>query len=142
MSFLKNIFKKPKEKPEKKEKEKKKKTEPKKEEQVEKKKPAVSRSKKHAKVETFRILKEPHISEKATYLSDQDKYVFKVYPNANKTEIKKAVEALYGVKVKKVNIVKIPRKKKEFRGIEGSKPGYKKALVTLEKGEKIEIIPR
>lgn len=142
MSFLQNLFKKPKKVQEKKKKEEKKikKVETKKE-KVEETKPAVSRLKKHKKIEAYRILKEPHISEKATSLNEQDKYAFKVYPKANKSEVKKAIEFLYGVRVKKVNIINIPQKKKAFRGIEGSKSGYKKAIVTLEKGDKIEILP-
>lgn len=92
--------------------------------------------------EAYRILKEPHISEKATALADQNKYVFKVYPGANKIETKKAVEDLFGVKVKDVNIVNVHRKQRILRGIKGFKPGYKKAVVTLEEGQKIEIIPR
>jgi large subunit ribosomal protein L23 len=91
--------------------------------------------------EAYKILKEPHVSEKATVLNEQDKYVFKVYSEANKIETKKAIESLYGVRVKDVNIVNIPRKRKMFRGTEGFKSGYKKAIVTLEKGQKIEILP-
>lgn len=91
--------------------------------------------------EAYKILKEPHVSEKATVLNEQDKYVFKVYPESNKIETKKAVETLYGVRVKDVNIVNVPRKRKIFRGREGFKSGYKKAIVTLEKGQKIEILP-
>jgi len=91
--------------------------------------------------EAYKILKEPHVSEKATVLNDQDKYVFKVYSGANKIETKKAIEGLYGVRVKHVNMVNVPRKRKMFRGMEGFKPGYKKAIVTLEKGQKIEILP-
>lgn len=107
---------------------------------TEEKKPVSSSKKATGKV--FRILKEPHVSEKATLLTDNNKYIFKVYPNANKSETKKAVEDLYGVKVKNVNVINVHRKKKILRNIEGYKSGYKKAIVTLEKGEKIEIIPR
>ena len=92
--------------------------------------------------EVYKILKEPHISEKATVLTDQNKYVFKIMPRANKVETKKAVENLYGVRVKGVNIVNVHRKRKVLRGVEGFKTGYKKAIVTLEEGEKIEIVPR
>jgi len=91
--------------------------------------------------EAYKILKEPHVSEKATILNEQDKYVFKVYSGTNKTETKKAIESLYRVRVKDVNIVNVPRKRKMFRGKEGFKSGYKKAIVTLEKGQKIEILP-
>ena len=91
--------------------------------------------------EIYKILKEPHISEKSTQLSDERKYTFKVYPSANKIEIKKAISNLYGVKVKDVNVINIKSKKRTLRGIEGTKSGYKKAIVTLEEGEKIEILP-
>lgn len=92
--------------------------------------------------EIYKVLKEPHISEKATVLAEKNKYIFKVYPQANKIETRKAVANLYGVKIKSVNIINVHRKRKMLRGVEGFKSGYKKAVVTLEKGEKIEIIPR
>jgi large subunit ribosomal protein L23 len=89
----------------------------------------------------FKLLKEPHISEKATNLSEKGKYVFKVFPQANKSEIKRAVENIYGVAVKRVSIIRIKTKKRILRGHEGKKSGYKKAIVSLEKGHKIEILP-
>ncbi len=88
-----------------------------------------------------RLLKEPHISEKATNLSENGKYIFKVYKNANKSEIKKTISNFYGVIVKDVNIINIKTKIKLLRGKKGEKSGYKKAIVTLEKGHKIEILP-
>ena len=91
--------------------------------------------------EVYRILKEPHISEKATKLFDEGKYTFRVFSWANKTEIKKAVEDLYGVRVKDVKIINIKSKSRTLRGLKGKKRGYKKAIVILEKGEKIEIMP-
>ena len=91
--------------------------------------------------EIYRILKEPHISEKTTYLSDQGKYTFKVFPQANKIQIKRAVTNLYRVRVKDVKIINIKPKKRILRGIEGTKGGHKKAIITLEQGEKIEILP-
>ncbi|HUT96172.1 MAG TPA: 50S ribosomal protein L23 [Candidatus Paceibacterota bacterium] len=87
------------------------------------------------------LLKEPHISEKATNLSESGKYIFKVYPNANKSEIKKAIASLYGVVVKNVNIINIKTKRRIMKGRIGEKPGYKKAIITLEGGHKIEILP-
>ncbi len=104
------------------------------------KKPKIASNKKKLEI-AQRVLKEPHISEKATDLNAENKYVFKVIPKANKSEIKKAIEGLYKVRVKNVNIINVHAKKKMLRGIEGSSPGYKKAIVTLEQGEKIEIIP-
>lgn len=91
--------------------------------------------------DAYKILKVPHISEKATILSESNKYVFKVYQRANKIEIRKTIEDLYGVSVKNVNIINIHRKRRVLRGREGFKTGYKKAIVTLEKGQKIEILP-
>ena len=91
--------------------------------------------------DVYKILKEPHVSEKATVLVDQNKYIFKIYPDANKIEIKKAIESLYGARVKNINIINVHRKKRVIRGREGFKTGYKKAIVTLEHGEKIEILP-
>ncbi len=84
----------------------------------------------------------PHISEKATDLAEKNKYVFRVFSNTNKRQIKEAVEKLYSVEVKSVNIVKIKRKKRRLGRIEGYKPAYKKAIVTLKEGYKIELVPR
>src|SRR4030042_3785826 len=91
--------------------------------------------------EIYRVLKEPHISEKATQFFDEGKYTFRVFPWANKIEIKKAINDLYGVRVKCVRIINIKAKARTLRGMEGKKRGYKKAVVTLEAGEKIEILP-
>lgn len=91
--------------------------------------------------DVYRILSEPHISEKATYLSDGNKYVFKVFKKANKIQIKNAVRGLYGVGVKDVKIVNQKSKSRKLKNISGRKSGYKKAVVTLEKGYKIEILP-
>jgi len=90
----------------------------------------------------YRILKEPIISEKGTNLANQNKYIFKVFPEANKVEIQKAIEDIYKVKVKKVNIVNVRKKRKRVGRQEGWKPGYKKAIIFLEEGEKIETTPR
>mgnify|MGYP000169747234 CR=1 FL=1 len=88
------------------------------------------------------ILEKPYISEKATDLQNQGKYVFRVSRKANKISVKKAIEEMYGVKVKKVNIIHLPPKRRRLGRFEGwkdgLKKGFKKAIVTLEKGEKIE----
>lgn len=89
---------------------------------------------------SYTIVKEPHISEKATYLGEADKYVFKVYGIASKPEIKKSVEGIYGVNVLKVNVIKIPKKKRRLGRTEGFKKGYAKAIVTIQRGQKIEIL--
>lgn len=88
-----------------------------------------------------RLLKEPHISEKATLLAESGKYIFKIYKKANKSEIKKAITSLYGVAVKEVNIINIKSKQRILKGKKGERRGYKKAIVTLERGHKIEILP-
>ncbi len=90
----------------------------------------------------YNVLKEPHITEKATDLVRiGNKYTFKVYKKANKIEVKKAVESLYGVDVISVNIVNISRKKRRLGKTRGFKPGYKKAIVKIKQGQKIEILP-
>src|SRR3989344_1968048 len=85
---------------------------------------------------SYNIVKEPHISEKATYLGENNKYTFKVYADTNKPEIKKSVEGIYGVNVLSVNIIKIPAKKRRIGKTEGFKKGYNKAIVTIKEGQK------
>jgi len=92
--------------------------------------------------EAEEILIEPHITEKATKLAQEDQYVFKVNSKANKSEIKKAVEQTYDVDVIKVRTMNSPRKKRTKGRIEGWKKGFKKAIVRIEEGQKIEIMPR
>ena len=82
----------------------------------------------------------PHISEKATRLEEEEgKYVFRVNRRTNKVEIKKAFEEMHRVKVASVRIVNIPRKKRDWRGKAGYRPGYKKAIIKLAKGQKVNI---
>ncbi len=88
------------------------------------------------------ILASPHIAEKSTQLYKIDQYVFKVYPQANKTEIKKSIESVYGVNVLKVRTSVVPRRKKRLGKTTGWQKGYKKAIVTIKKGQEIEIMPR
>ncbi len=89
---------------------------------------------------SYRVVREPHISEKATNLSEGNKYTFRVYANANKPEIKKSVEGIYGVDVLSVNVIKIPRKKRRLGRTQGFKKGFSKAIVTIKEGQKIEIL--
>ena len=88
---------------------------------------------------TNKILKGPHLTEKAAFLEEKSQYVFKVAKEATKPAIKEAVESFYGVQVKKVNIVKIPSKKRSRGRKQGKKPGYKKAIVFLKKGQRLQI---
>jgi len=90
----------------------------------------------------YRILKNVHITEKATELAEKGQYIFKVFENANKQEIKKVVESIYNVDVVSVNIINIHRKRKRLGKSIGWKQGYKKAIVKIKKGQEIEILPR
>lgn len=87
------------------------------------------------------ILIQPHITEKATYLTDDGVYTFVVKKSANKPQIKQAVKDVYGVSVKKVRTVNLPRKRVEGRrGKDGVKGGLKKAYVYLKEGDSIELM--
>jgi len=85
------------------------------------------------------ILKKPLITEKSMDLVGENKYTFIVDLNSNKIEIKKAVEELFKVKVKKVNTIRYKGRLKRVRGRIGRTRDYKKAIVTLKEGDKIEI---
>ena len=92
--------------------------------------------------EAYRILKTPHVTEKATDLVKKNQYVFKVYSRANKVEIKKAIEDLYGVDVLGVKVINLPPKRRRLGKIMGWRKGYKKAIVKIKEGQKIEVLPR
>ena len=81
----------------------------------------------------------PIITEKATSLSEQNKVMFKVHNNASKKSIKKNIEKIFKVNVIKVNTVKKKSKIKLVRNKIGKKKGYKKAIVTLKKGQSIDL---
>ncbi len=117
---------------------------PKKEEKVEKKEKKESKPKKSSGkyFDTYKILKEPHVTEKATDLTDNNQYIFKVFPKANKIEIKRAVEDLYDVNVVKVRIVNVPAKPRRLGRTQGEKSGYKKAIVRIKEGQTIELLPK
>lgn len=86
----------------------------------------------------YDIIKAPIITEQSMKLVEQqNRYTFKVDTKANKVEIKKAVEAIFNVKVLSVNTVNVLPKAKKVGRYEGFKSGYKKAIVQLEKGQKI-----
>jgi large subunit ribosomal protein L23 len=89
------------------------------------------------------ILKRPLVTEKMTALNDKGKYAFEVGKNANKVEIKKQVEKLYGVTVEKVATMRIQGKLKTKNTkagvVSGRKPTVKKAIVTLKEGEVIDF---
>ncbi len=81
----------------------------------------------------------PIITEKATILSEQNKTVFKVHAKANKKIIKKNIEKLFKVNVVKVNIINQKAKLKMRQGKKSYKRGYKKAVITLKKGQSIDL---
>ena len=88
----------------------------------------------------YDILIRPIITEKTTSLREQgNKVCFFVDPDANRIEVKKAVEEALKVKVEKVNIISVHGKIKRFGRFEGKKPDRKKAIVTLKEGEKLEL---
>lgn len=82
----------------------------------------------------------PLITEKATLLTERNQVVFRVPLTATKPQIKEAVEALFKVKVKAVNTIRVEDKTKRFRGVPGKRPDIKKAIVTLEEGQTIDIM--
>ena len=84
-------------------------------------------------------IRNPIITEKATILSDQNKTVFKVHLKANKKTIKKNIEKLFKVNVVKINIINRKAKLKMRQGKKSYKSGYKKAIITLKKGQSIDL---
>jgi large subunit ribosomal protein L23 len=88
---------------------------------------------------THDIIKNMIRTEKGTELLTQNKYLFKVDKGANKIEVKHAVEDIYKVKVDSVHIMNVKGKKKRVRFREGTTSSWKKAVVTLEPGSRIEV---
>ncbi|HBH00105.1 MAG: 50S ribosomal protein L23 [Rhodobacteraceae bacterium] len=91
------------------------------------------------KPEYYDVIRRPVITEKATMASEQNAVVFEVAIDAAKPAIKEAVEALFNVKVKAVNTAVAKGKQKRFRGIMGRRKDVKKAYVTLEEGNTIDV---
>ncbi|WP_101069041.1 50S ribosomal protein L23 [Roseovarius salinarum] len=92
-----------------------------------------------AKPEHYDIIRKPVITEKATMASEAGAVVFEVAKDSSKPQIKEAVESLFGVKVKAVNTTITKGKNKRFRGIRGKRNDVKKAYVTLEEGNTIDV---
>lgn len=92
--------------------------------------------------EPFDIIRTVRLTEKANILTDKgNKYVFEVNPAANKLEIKRAIESLFQKKVVSVNTANYAgKKKRERRADFGRRPHWKKAVVTLKEGEKIDLV--
>ena len=81
----------------------------------------------------------PVITEKATTLSEFNKMVFRVHKGASKNSIKKSIEKIFKVNVIKINTINLKGKTKLVKGKKSSRPGYKKAIVTLKKGQSIDL---
>ena len=87
----------------------------------------------------YDLIKIPIITEKGTLLSNNSQIVFSIPMNASKTIVKQAVEKLFGVNVKKINIIISKGKTKRFKGKMGKRKNEKKAIISLEEGQKIDI---
>ena len=87
----------------------------------------------------YQVLLAPVITEKATVISEQGQYVFRVLQDATKPEIKAAVEGLFGVEVRAVNTLVVKGKAKRFRGRPGQRSDWKKAMVRLAEGQTIDL---
>ena len=85
------------------------------------------------------VILAPVVSEKSYSLIEDSKYSFRVHPRAHKTQIRQAVEDLFDVKVVAVNVLKVQSKPKRRGWTRGRKPGWKKAIVQLRAGDRIEI---
>lgn len=95
--------------------------------------------KKELTPELYDVIESPLVTEKSQVASEQNKVTFRVSPCATKTKVKQAVEGVFGVTVKKVNIVVTKGKTKVFRGKTGTRSDVKKAIVTLNEGQSIDF---
>jgi large subunit ribosomal protein L23 len=86
-----------------------------------------------------KIVKAVHITEKGARLAGQNQYLLKVAPTANKIEIREAVEKLFNVNVKKVTTINYEGKWRRLTNQVGRRPNWKKAIVTVAEGQKIEL---
>ena len=87
----------------------------------------------------YDILRCPVVSEKSTHLSALRKYIFKIKIDATKAQVKRAIEKIFKVKVSKVNTIKMKGKVKIFKRVKGVQNNYKKAVVTLEENNEIDL---
>ena len=91
------------------------------------------------KIHLYDKILSPIVTEKSTSLSDQNKIVFKVPDNANKKNLKKNIEKIFKVNVTKINIINKKSRNKITRGRKVKVIGYKKAIITLQKGQNIDL---
>ena len=87
----------------------------------------------------YGVLRAPHVSEKSARLAEHNQYVFEVAADADKKQVKAAVEALFNVKVEAVNLVNVKGKAKSFRQRSGRRQGWRKAYVRLQDGQSIDV---
>lgn len=93
------------------------------------------------KLKLLHLIKKPIITDKSTRLIEENQYSFYVSRQANKLEIKEAIEYIFNVKVKKVNTCHTPIKKKKVGKFIGKKANYKKAIITLKNQDRINLFP-
>jgi large subunit ribosomal protein L23 len=91
------------------------------------------------KIHLYDKILSPIVTEKSTTLSDQNKIVFKIPDNANKKNLKKNIEKIFKVNVTKINIINKKSRNKITRGRKVKVMGYKKAIITLQKGQNIDL---
>lgn len=89
---------------------------------------------------SYRTVIGPHVTEKASMDAAMGKYVFRVHRDSNKVQIRASIEKLYKVTVKSVHVAVMPTKQRQVGRHMGTRSEYKKAIVTLKKGDKIDII--
>jgi len=95
------------------------------------------KEKKKVELTAWRDLITKYISEKVTELNKDDRYIFRVASTANKTMVRQAIKELYGLEAVSVNIINVPRKKKRLGKRTGWQGSFKKAIVQIKKGQKI-----
>jgi len=87
----------------------------------------------------YRILVKPLVTEKASAIGVENKYIFAVAPKANKIEIAKAIQEVYGIKPLAINIIKVTGKKTRYGKVAGKRKDWKKAIITLPEGKSIKV---
>ena len=87
----------------------------------------------------YEILRRPVVTEKNSIMMDQNKYAFEVAKGASKAEVKQAIEKVFDVEVSAVNMITVPSKPRGFGRMRGQRSSWKKAIVTLKPGYKIEV---
>jgi large subunit ribosomal protein L23 len=92
--------------------------------------------------ELYDVIRAPLVTEKSTLVSENNQVIFTVAINASKPDIKEAVERLFNVKVLAVNTLVRKGKVKRFRGVKGRQSDFKKAIITLQEGQTIDITTR